>query len=43
MKNDKKDLYEGMGCGCMILAAGIALSLPTIFASLEIIVKAIWK
>lgn len=39
----KKDLYEGLGCGCMILAAGIAFFLAMIVGYVPEIVKTIWK
>lgn len=37
--NDKTDMYEAFGCGCMIVAVGIAILLMGIAANMPEIIK----
>jgi hypothetical protein len=43
MKKEKSDLYEGIGCGCMIIAVGIVFFLFAVASNLTEIIKIIWK
>jgi len=43
MKEEKSKMYEGIGCGCMILSWGIALFLLGVGVEIGNIVKIIWK